>query len=71
MVANKPDLSECGELNLKVYTLHKHTGWGYGKIVSELGLSKSQVRDVVKRSDERGGDVRDAPHSRRPTKLMK
>lgn len=41
MAINKPDLSKCEELNLKVYTLYKHTGWGYGKIASKLGLPKS------------------------------
>jgi transposase len=29
------------------------------------------VRDVVKRGDERGGDINDAPHSGRPSKLTK
>jgi len=57
MATRKQDLSECEELNSKVYTLHKYTRWGYRKIVSKLGISKSQVRDVVKRGDECGGDV--------------
>jgi transposase len=52
MAANKPDLSELEELNLKVYTFHKYIGWNYRKIASELGLPKSRVRDVVKRGDE-------------------
>ena len=48
MVAAKPNLSAREELNREVYTLHKHTDWGYGRIAQELGLSKSRVRDVVK-----------------------
>jgi len=71
MAIGKLDLSECEELNSKVYTLYKHTRWGCGKIVSELGISKSQVRDVTKRGDERGGDVKDAPRFGRPTKITK
>lgn len=59
------------ELNTKVYTLHKDTKWGYRKIAVELGISKSQVKDVVKRGDEREGDVKDAPRFGRPPKIMK
>lgn len=64
-------LSAREEFNAKVYTLRKHTGWGYGRIGKELGLSKSRVRDVVKRGDERSGDVKVALRTGRPTKLTK
>lgn len=60
----KQGLSKCEELNMKIYTLRKHTKWGYKKIVVELGILKSRVRDVVKRGDEHEGDVKDAPWSR-------
>ena len=71
MAATKRDWSKREELNSKIYTLCRHSGWGYEKIASELGLSKSRVRDVVKRGDERRGDVKDAPRSGRPSKLTK
>ena len=71
MAATKQDRSEREELNSKIYALRKHTGWSYRKIASKLGLSKSRIRDVVKRSDEHGVDVKDAPRSGHPSKLTK
>lgn len=61
-------MSDREELNLKVYTLHKHTQWGYKKLVRELWLSKWQVHYLVKIGDERWGDVPDAPRFERPSK---
>ena len=71
MTIRRFDLSECKELNLKVYTLCKHISWGYGRIVQEVGFSKSQVRDIVKKNNEHGGDVWNAPRSKHRTKITK
>ena len=71
MATRKQGLSEREELNTKIYTLRKHTKWSYGKIAAELGIPKSRVRYAVKRGDEREGDVKDAPRSRRPSTLTK
>ena len=71
MVARRLDLNKHEELNLRIYTLCKHTCWSYGKIAQELRLSKSQVIDVMKRHDEHGGDVCDASSFGCPTKITK
>ena len=67
----KQGLSEREELNTKIYTLRKHTKWGYRKIATELGISKSRVRDVVKRGDECEDDLKDAPRFERPSTITK
>ena len=69
MAIKRLDLNKHEELNLKVYTLCKHTSWDYGRIAQELGLSKLRVIYVVKRKD--GGDIQDVLCSRHPTKTKK
>ena len=34
------------------------------------GVARSTIRSIVKRGDERGGDVHDAPRSGGPTKII-
>jgi transposase len=48
------------ELNRRIYTMHKHAKWVYGRITKELGVAKSRVQEVVKRGNLRGGHVEDA-----------
>ena len=38
---------------MKVYIFCKHTSWGYGRIVQELELSKSQVISVISETSEK------------------
>jgi transposase len=45
----------------EIYSLHRYTHWGYDKIVKATGVAKSTVRGIIKRGEERGGDVHDAP----------
>jgi transposase len=54
------------ELKRRMYTLHKHARWGYGRIAKELGVGKSRVQEVVKRGDLQGGHIEDAWRSGPP-----
>jgi transposase len=55
--------------NAEIYSLHRYTNWGYDKIVKATGVAKSIVRGIIKRGEERGGDVHDAPRAGCPTKI--
>ena len=43
--------------NAEIYSLHKNTNWGYNRIAKATGVARSTIRSVVKRGDERDGDV--------------
>ena len=55
--------------NAKIYSLHTQTDWGADRIVKATGVARSTVRGIIKRGDERGGDLHDAPQAGGPTKI--
>ena len=65
------DLSEHGELNMKVFVLCKYINWGLWKNCLRIRALKFTNERVTKRGNEYGDDVWDAPCSKHPMKITK
>ena len=52
----------------RIVTLHVDAGWSYNRISNHFAVSKSTVRDQIKRFVDTN-NVKDRPRSGRPKKL--